>query len=163
MTIARRVARKPVRRRVADAQGSVRTEWLDVTRLGRVEVSSEDEAHPIARAFSSTGEGWRAAAPGEQVIRIAFRRPVTLHRIRVVFDEPSRDRTQEFTLGWSSHRGETHRQIVRQQFNFSRSGATREVEEYQVDLQDATAVELRIIPDIQRGDAVASLAEFRVA
>ncbi len=151
-----------MRKTVEATQAPVQPEWLDITRLARIEVSSQDEAHPIAHAFSSTDVGWQASAPGEQVIRIAFRRPVTLRRIRLVFTESSRDRTQEFTLGWSSHRGETHRQIVRQQFNFSRLGATRELEEYQVELTDATAIELRIVPDIQRGDAIASLTEFRV-
>ena len=88
---------------------------------------------------------------------------MNLRLIRVVFMEANLPRTQEFTLLWSSHRGETHRQIVRQQFNFSPSGATKEVEEYEVELYDVTWLELRIVPDIQSGKALASLAELRIA
>lgn len=140
-----------------------RSAWLDMTRVARLEASSQDGKHPIEDAFSSTGDGWRAAESGEQVIRVLFRSPRTVRRIRVVFNEAAIERTQEFTLGWSAHRGETHHQIVRQQFVFSRFGATRELQEYDVELHDVTALELRIVPDIERGEALASLAEFKVA
>jgi hypothetical protein len=141
-----------------------RPEWLDITRVAHLQASSGQESHPIEAAFSSRGEaGWRASEPGEQVIRVVFRHPMNLRLIRVVFMEANLPRTQEFTLLWSSHRGETHRQIVRQQFNFSPSGATREVEEYEVELYDVTWLELRIVPDIQSGKAFASLAELRIA
>ena len=137
--------------------------WLDMTRIARLEASSQHGEYPIEDALSSTGDGWRASESGEQVIRVLFRSPQTVSRIRLVFNETAADRTQEFTLDWSAHRGETHHQIVRQQFTFSRFGATREVEDYQVELRDVTWLELRIVPDIGRGDAVASLAELRIA
>jgi hypothetical protein len=140
-----------------------RPDWLDLTRVARLEASSQHGKHPIDDAFSSTGDGWRASEPGEQMIRVLFRSPRTVGRIRVVFNEAAVDRTQEFTLGWSAHRGETHRQIVRQQFTFSRLGATRELQEYDVELHDVTGLELRIVPDIDRGQALASLAEFKIA
>ena len=139
-------------------------EWLDLKRIAHVKASSEEEDHPIAAAFASAGgSGWRAATPGEQVIDVAFRHPTNVRRVRVVFHEATRERTQEFTLGWSSHRGETHRQIVRQQFNFSAYGATREVEDYEVDLHDVAVLVLRIVPDVRGGEAQASLAELRIA
>ena len=145
-------------------ESAARPEWLDVRRAAKIEASSQQKTHPIANAFAPTvASGWRAAESGEQVIRVAFRHPTSLRRIRVVFHEITRDRTQEFTLVWSSHRGETHREIVRQQFNFSRFGATREVEEYEVELHDVTWLELRIVPDVQGGTALASLEEFRLA
>lgn len=137
--------------------------WLDMTRVARLEASSQHGKHPIEDAFSSTGDGWRASESGAQVIRVLFRAPRTVGRIRVVFNEAAVERTQEFTLGWSAHRGETHRQIVRQQFAFSRLGATRELQEYDVELHDVTALELRIVPDMEGGEALASLAEFKVA
>jgi hypothetical protein len=145
------------------ASAAARTEWLDMARLARLEVSSQHRNHPIEDAFSSTGDGWRASEPGEQVIRVSFRSLRSIGRIRLVFNEDATDRTQEFTLRWSSHRGETHREIVRQRFNFSRSGATREVAEYQVELHDVTWLELRIVADTDGGQALASLAEFRIA
>jgi hypothetical protein len=137
--------------------------WLDMTRVARLEVSSQDGKHPIEDAFSATGDGWRASELGEQVIRVLFRSPRTVGRIRVVFNEAAVDRTQEFTLRWSAHRGETHRQIARQQFTFSRFGATRQLQEYDVGLTDVNWLELRIEPDMLRGEALASLAEFKVA
>src|SRR4030043_352705 len=42
-------------------------------------------------------------------------------------------------------------------------GAAPEVEDYDVDLDAVTALELRIVPDISGGTARASLAQLRVA
>jgi hypothetical protein len=138
-------------------------QWLELERIAHVEASSEETGHPVVGALSSGAAGWRASTPGEQVIRVAFRRPIHLHRVRLVFREATRERTQEFTLRWSSHRGETHREIVRQQFNFSPFGATGEIEDHWVDLPDVTGLELRVVPDVRGGDALASLAELRIA
>jgi hypothetical protein len=52
---------------------------------------------------------------------------------------------------------------VRQQYNFSPPGMTREFEDYAVDLAGVTALELRIVPDISGGDARASVAQLRIA
>jgi hypothetical protein len=153
----------PRRRTAAPADGSTPSAWLDVARVARVEASSYDAQHPVGDAFVPNGSGWRASEPGEQVVRVVFRSPRSIRRVRVVFKDAAAHRTQEFTLSWSSHRGETHREMVRQQFNFSPRGATQEVEEYEVELQDVTWLELRIVPDIQGGDALASVAEFKIA
>lgn len=137
-------------------------DWLDLEALAEVELTSEDAAHPIEGALApSGGAGWRAAEPGTQRIRLLFQTPQRLRRIRLRFDEADAERTQEFALSWSSDGGRTFRDIVRQQYTFSPAGATSEVEDLTVDLADATALELTIIPD-QRGRACASLAEWRV-
>jgi hypothetical protein len=52
---------------------------------------------------------------------------------------------------------------VRQQYNFSPPETAREIEEYDVDLDAVTALELRIVPDISGGSALASLAQLRLA
>jgi hypothetical protein len=52
---------------------------------------------------------------------------------------------------------------VRQQYNFSPPAAVHEVEDYDVDLDGVTALELRIMPDISGGSAQASLAQLRLA
>jgi hypothetical protein len=80
-----------------------------------------------------------------------------------VFTETDRARTQQFTIWYSSQRGEIHRELVRQQFNFSPAGATRQVEEYALDLPDVSELELRIVPDISGGPARAALAECQIA
>ena len=54
-------------------------------------------------------------------------------------------------------------EILRQQFTFSPPGTTLEVEDYVVNLQGVTVLELRIVPDISRGDARASLNLLRLA
>ena len=133
--------------------------WLDVEPLAQAEITSEDPAHPIESALRlGTTSGWQAAAPGEQTIRLLFDAPLRLRRIRLVFQEDEDARTQEFTLGWSPDGGRAYHQIVRQQYTFSPSGTTREVEDYAVDLDGVTALELHIIPDISGGAALASLA-----
>ncbi len=72
-------------------------------------------------------------------------------------------RTQEFLLRWSPDRGRSFREIVRQQWNFSPSGSVREIEEYAVDVADATMLELIIVPDLSAGEARASLSNLRLA
>jgi hypothetical protein len=72
-------------------------------------------------------------------------------------------RTQQFVLRWSSNGGRSYREIVRQQYNFSPPGTTREREDYAVDLDGVTTLELNIVPDISGGPARASLAQLRLA
>jgi hypothetical protein len=129
-----------------------------------VEITSENEASPIESALIPDREsGWQAAQPGEQTIRLVFDKPQPLRRIHIEFSEVDRARTQEFVLSWLPDRGETFREIVRQQYNFSPPGTTQEVEDYNVELDGVKAVELRIVPDISGGDSLASLAQFRLA
>jgi len=138
--------------------------WLDLEPLAEVEITSEDAAHHIESALlPDHGPGWRAAEPGEQVIRLVFLQPQRLKRIWLEFVEPAAERTQEFDLRWSADGGKTFREIARQQWNFSPEGATSEIEDHRVDLPGVNVLELTIIPDISGGDARASLAKFRVA
>jgi hypothetical protein len=137
--------------------------WLDLERLAQVELTSEDAAHPIEAALAPGLEpGWRAAQPGEQTIRFLFDEPQPLRRLRLVFDEREQARTQEFVLRWSADSGQTYREIVRQQYNFSPPSTVREVEDYGVALERVTTLELRIVPDISGGDSCASLAMMRL-
>ncbi len=138
--------------------------WLDLERLAQVEITSEEVDYPIESALiPGTGPGWRAAQPGEQTIRLLFDEPLRLRRIHLVFHEGEQERTQEFVLRWSPDGGQSYREIVRQQYNFSPPGAAREVEDYDIDLDGVTALELRIVPDISGGSTRASLAQLRVA
>jgi hypothetical protein len=139
-------------------------DWLDLERLAQVEITSEDAAHPIESALlTGRSSGWRAAGPGEQTIRLLFTHPQRLRRIWLEFVEPAADRTQEFVLRSSQDGGQSFREIVRQQWNFSPQGATRETEDYHVDLSGITVLELSITPDIRGGEAYASLAQLRLA
>ncbi len=138
--------------------------WLDLEHLAQVEITSEDVDCPIESALiPGTGTGWRAAQPGKQTIRLLFNEPLRLKRIHLVFQENEQERTQEFVLRWSPDGGQSYQEIVRQQYNFSPPGATSEVEDYIIDLDGVTALELRIVPDISGGSARAALAQLRVA
>jgi hypothetical protein len=57
----------------------------------------------------------------------------------------------------------SYREIVRQQYNFSPPDNCRELEDYVVELDGLTILELDIIPDICDGGALASLAQLRLA
>jgi len=147
-------------------QGTVPTdqEWLNVDELAEVEITSEDPAHPIESALlPDRDSGWRAARSGKQTIRLLFTQPQRLRRIWLSFIEPSAERMQEYVLRWSGDGGQSFREIVRQQWNFSPQGATSETEDHQVELSGVTVLELTIIPDTSRGNAVASLAQLRLA
>jgi len=138
--------------------------WLDLERLAQVEITSEDADYPIESALiPGTGSGWRAAQPGEQTIRLLFDEPLSLKRIHLVFSEGELERTQEFVLRWSPDGGQSYREILRQQYNFSPPVASREVEDYDLDLDAVTSIELRIVPDISRGSVRASLGQLRLA
>jgi hypothetical protein len=137
--------------------------WIDVGAAAVVEVSSEEKDYPIDSALLTGGTpGWRAAKPGTQTVRLMFDEPQRLRRIALVFEENDTKRTQEFVLRWSQD-GHSFREVVRQQWNFSPPETGRELEEYQVELSDVTALELIIIPDISGGTARASLKSLRVA
>jgi hypothetical protein len=138
--------------------------WLDLEKIASVEMTSEDNAFPIESALSLEGEqGWRAAEPGVQTIRVVFDQPQTLRHIALVFVESSIPRIQEFTLRWSPDRGDSFQEIVRQQWNFSSPDATRETENYAVELSNVTLLDLTIEPDKQNRTARASLLSLRVA
>jgi hypothetical protein len=133
-------------------------------QLVQVEITSEDVEHPVESALTpGRGSGWRAAQAGEQIIRLLFDKPQRIRRIHLLFCEDQQERTQEFVLRWSPNHGQSYAEIVRQQYNFSPLAATREVEDYGVDLGGVTALELRILPDVRGGSACASLAEWFLA
>ncbi len=138
-------------------------EWLELEQLAKVEVTSEDPNFPIESALASgEGPGWRAAEKGKQIIRIIFDKPRPLRRIRLEFSETEIERTQEFTLQWSAESGRPFTDIVRQQWSFSPHGSTSEVEEYRVDLDSVSVLELTLRPDLTPGNAFATLAKWRV-
>ncbi len=99
----------------AEAGGESEPGWLNLEQIATVEVTSE---HPSS--------GWRASQKGTQQIRIILDEPASLHRIQLRFHEAECERTQEFTIRWSSAVGGQTREIVRQQWNFSPAGSTTE-------------------------------------
>ncbi len=153
--------RKEIIKRSAKEPVSTDRAWLDLERLARVEITSEQTGHPIESALTTgSGPGWIASEDGKQTIRLLFDEPHALRHIHLVFEEGKRERTQEFVLRWSKDGGRSYREILRQQYTFSPPGATREAEDYTVNLDGVTALELTIVPDIGKGDARASLVSW---
>jgi hypothetical protein len=141
-----------------------RGDGLDVERAAIVEVTSEDKNFPVESAFGSRDlPGWRATAPGSQTIRLIFDQPQKLKCISLMFEENETARTQEFVLQWSPDNGLSLKEIVRQQWTFSPPESTREIEEYRVDISNATLLELVIKPNISGGVDRASLKSLRLS
>src|SRR5438876_7085081 len=138
--------------------------WLDLDGAVVVEVTSEEKDFPVESALvSGETRGWRAAMPGTETIRLVFDQPQKLKQISLVFEEKEVARTQEFVLRWSFDGGNSFREIVRQQWNFSPPETIREVEEYQVELSNVTALELTIVPNTSGRPARASLRSLRLS
>ena len=135
-------------------------QWLNLQDV-EVELTSEDPNWPIEGALLDRSSGWRASGPGPQTIRLTWREPVRLSRVRLIFEEHTHSRTQEFVLRALTVGG--GREIVRQQFTFSPPTTTVEREDYAASLEGVTGLELFIIPAIDGGDSVAALTEWRAA
>ena len=156
--------RKRIITPVQQETASLDQDWLNIEGLAEVEITSEDAAHPIESALlPGLTSGWRAAGPGKQTIRLLFANPQRLRRIWLNFVEPHTERTQEYVLRWSPDGGQSYREIIRQQWNFSPQGATSETDDLHVELPTVTVLELIIIPDISGENAFASLAHLRLA
>jgi len=141
-------------------------EWLDLEQLAEVEISSEDPHFPIENAFSHLpSAGWRAATTGPQTIRLIFEQPVKIRRIQIHFVESAVERSQEFAVYAQSAAGGL-REIRRQQYTFSPGGSTEQLEDYAVELDAVTGLELKIDPDRahdpQQSQAYATLASLRL-
>jgi hypothetical protein len=72
-------------------------------------------------------------------------------------------RTQEYVLRWSADGGQSFRDIVRQQWNFSPPGTISEIEDHHVELSGVTVLELNIVPDLSGGTSPASLTQLLLA
>jgi hypothetical protein len=154
-----------IKRKITTHAPSARrdSQWLRLEDAAEVEITSESAAHPIEAALVAGDErGWEADAPGEQTICLRFPEPRGINQVRVVVEEHNRERTQQFILRAATGVDGPWREIARQQYNFSPAGATREQEDYRINLPSVTALELTIVPDINGGEARASLQEFRV-
>jgi hypothetical protein len=156
--------RKTIQKPSAEAPPSPGPAWFSLEGLAEVEITSEAAGHPIEAALVPPAErGWRAAEPGEQTIRLLFDEPHMVRHIHLEFQETERRRTQEFVLRWSTDRGRTYREIVRQQYNFAPPVTTSEIEDYQVELERLSVLELRIRPEVGGEVAVASLKRLLLA
>ena len=153
----KRIVRLPSAQPAGDSDKA----WLDLQQIATVEVTSEDPGFEIECVFGyDDTRYWRASEKGQQSVRIVFDEPQSLRRIRLVFKEADRERTQEFSIRWSAAAGGPAKEILRQRWNFSPNGSTTEVEDYDVDLNAVSVLELVIQPDVDRSDTFATLSRW---
>ena len=136
--------------------------WLGIDAIAGIGVTSEAEGASVESVFDLDSEtGWRAENSGVQVIRITFGEPKTIRRIQLEFRESQFERTQEFTLQARTAGGE-RTEVIRQQWTFSPQGSTQEVEDYRLNLNNISIMELTINHDLNYGRAHASLVHLRI-
>ncbi len=141
--------------------------WRQLDRIARVELTSEDEAFPIEHALGKPyTSGWKASSTGKQLIRLHFDEPLSIRRIQLHFSDTVSERSQEFAIFVTDSEG-VLREIARQQWNFSPTGNTDEIEDYTLTLSGVTVLELQIDPDRSHDPAqsqsYASLASLKIA
>ena len=124
---------------------------IDVAAVATVLVTSEDPDHPVDHAFDDRrgpgGSRWVAGEPGEQTVILAFDAPQTIRRVVLEVEEHEVARTQEVQLAVSVDGGQTYRELVRQEYNFSPPGTTFEREDWAVTAEGVTHLRLWIKPD----------------
>lgn len=139
-------------------------EELDVKTLATVEVTSEAADHPVENAFDHQrgpgGTRWIAATSGEQTVILAFDAPQNIRQVAVEVEETQAARAQELALAVSRDGGNTYRELLRQEFNFSPSGTTFEREEWTIGVDQVTHLRLLIKPDKGGGPCRASLTSL---
>jgi hypothetical protein len=126
-------------------------ETIDVAGVATVLLTSESPEHPIEHALDGHGgpggTRWVAGEPGEQTIVLAFDSPRTIREVLVEVEEPHAARTQQLQLALSDDHGQTYREILRQEYNFSPPGTTFEREQWAVSAEGVTHLRLVIQPD----------------
>jgi len=129
----------------------IQSEGIPVAEVATVLVTSETVDHPIEHVFDSRrgpgGSRWMAEKPGEQTLILAFDVPQTFRKVTLEVEEPAVSRTQEVALAVSDDGGQTYRELVRQEYNFSPPGTAFEREEWKVSAEMVTHLRLWIKPD----------------
>jgi hypothetical protein len=136
----------------------------DIAAIATVLVTSENPHHPIDNAFDDQrgpgGSRWIAAQSGPQTLILAFDVPQRIRAVHVEIEEPDVTRTQEMDVAVSVDGGQTYRELVRQEYNFSPPGTTLEREQWFVNEERTTHFRLRITPDKGGKDCRATLTSL---
>ena len=123
---------------------------LDIAAVATVLVTSEDLTHPVDHAFDGHqgpgGTRWVAGEPGERTLILAFDAPQAIRRVALEVEEREVARTQALQLAVSGDGGETYRELLRQEYDFSPPGTTFEREDWAA-AEGVTHLRLVIRPD----------------
>jgi len=127
---------------------------LDIAAIATVSMTSEMAAHPVENAFDGRrgpgGSRWIAETRGEQTLILAFDTPQAIKMAGLEIEELQDSRTQELQLAVSCDGGQSYRELLRQEFNFSPPNTTFEREEWTIGAEAVTHLRLQIKPD--KGD-----------
>jgi len=164
MTDLSRLRKRPLE---ADAATSARAAGeIDIAGGATIAYSSEDPAHPVEHMLDGrSGPGatrWMSARPDTtEHIVIEFDRPRSISRILYEVEETMQQRTQEVRVEVSEDGGQSYRQILVQEYNFSPRGATYQREEQRFNLRQVTHLRLTLVPN-KRGSGTASITALRL-
>ena len=161
--------RSPLRKRpLATDTGAapVAAAEIDIAARATIAYSSEDQTNPVENLLDGCsgpgGTRWTSARPDTiECILVEFDRPQTISRIVYEVEETMRDRTQEVRVEVSDDGGRAYRQILVQEYNFSRRGATFQREEQHFNLDRVTHLRFTIVPN-KSGSGAASLTTLRL-
>ena len=124
---------------------------ISIADTATVLVTSELPDHPIDHICDGQrGPGstrWVAEQSGDQTVVLAFDTAQNIDTVSLEIEETEISRTQELTLATSRDGGETYREVLRQEFNFSPSGTTFEHEEWRLAAEGITNLRVWIRPD----------------
>jgi len=127
------------------------TAGLDIPSLASVLVTSESSEHPVDHLFDGRdgpgGTRWVASKEGEQTLILVFDTPQTICEVTLEAEEPFVSRTQVTTLALSKDGGQSYREVLRQEFNFSAPGTTFEREVWSVPAVGLTNLRVTVQPD----------------
>ena len=164
MTDTSRLRKRPLE---AEAATSARAAGeIDIAVCATIAYSSVDPAHPVEHMLDRrNGPGatrWVSARPDTvEHIVIEFDRPQPVSRLLYEVEETLRERTQEVRLDVSEDGGQSYRQILVQEYNFSPGGATYQREEQRFNLRQVTHLRLTIVPN-KSGSGTATLTALRL-
>jgi hypothetical protein len=124
---------------------------ISIADTATVLVTSELPDHPIDHMCDGQrGPGstrWIAEKSGDQTVVLAFDTARNIDTVSLEIEEREVSRTQELTLATSRDGGQTYREVLRQEFNFSPSGTTFEHEEWRLAAEGITNLRIWIRPD----------------
>lgn len=124
---------------------------ISIADTATVLMTSEQPDHPIDHICDGQhGPGstrWIAGQSGDQTIILAFDAARNIDTVGLEIEERDVSRTQELTLATSRDGGQTYREVLRQEFNFSPTGTTFEHEEWRVAAEGVTNLRVWIRPD----------------
>src|SRR3954447_25383409 len=123
---------------------------IDIAAVATVLVTSEAAEHPVDHAFDDSrgpgGSRWMAGEPGEQTLILAFDAPQPIRRVALEVEETEIARTQELQIAVSTDGGQSYREVLRQEYNFSPPGTTFEREDWALNSETVTHVRFVIRP-----------------